>query len=234
MNESNLEKAMRIYYFLLKEGELSFDNNKELYLDYSDSEVRSLLEIMARESNVSIERYNQVVYLIPDEENDVLGIKDMELQKVISYDARKIDFYLSQYIIIVMILVFYSGKGGFVKSRDFIRLPELEAIISSRLAYANSRKNIEREQEEAAVNITEMCEHWSALQMEEPGKRKTKYGYIRSVCSFLAKQGLLIYDMVEEDIRPTAKFTNLMMYNFLDSERIELIDGLLGGQDGKD
>lgn len=229
MNESNLEKAMRIYYFLLKEGELTFENNKELYLDYSDSDVRSVLEIMARESNVSIERYNQVVYLIPDEENDVLGIKDMDLQKVISYDARKIDFYLSQYIITVIILVFYSGKGGFVKSRDFIRLPELEEIITSRLAYANSRKNIEREQEEAAVNITAMYEHWSALQMEEPGKRKTKYGYIRSVCGFLAKHGLLIYDMVEEDIRPASKFTNLMMYNFLDSERIKLIDRLLGG-----
>ncbi len=229
MNESNLEKAMRIYYFLLKEGELTFENNKELYLDCSDSDVRSVLEIMARESNVSIERYNQVVYLIPDEENDVLGIKDMDLQKVISYDARKIDFYLSQYIITVIILVFYSGKGGFVKSRDFIRLPELEEIITSRLAYANSRKNIEREQEEAAVNITAMYEHWSALQMEEPGKRKTKYGYIRSVCGFLAKHGLLIYDMVEEDIRPASKFTNLMMYNFLDSERIKLIDRLLGG-----
>ncbi len=96
MNEANLEKAMRIYYFLLKEGELSFENNKELYMDYSDSEVRELLEILARESEVLIERYNKVVYLIPGEDNDVMGIKDMEVQKVISYDARKVDFYLSQ------------------------------------------------------------------------------------------------------------------------------------------
>lgn len=103
----NLEKAMRIYYFLLKDGELTFDNNKELYLDYSDSEVRAVLEIMARESNVTIEKFNQVIYLIPNEENDILGIKEMDLQKIISYDARKIDFYLAQYIIITIILVFF-------------------------------------------------------------------------------------------------------------------------------
>ena len=227
MNELNLEKAMRIYYFLIKEGELSFDNNKELYLDYSDSEVRNLLEIMARGSNVSIEKYNQVVYLMPDEDNDVIGIKDMDLQKVISYDTRKIDFYLSQYIITIIIMVFFSGRGSFVKSRDFIRIAELEEIITSRLSYTNSKKNIDREQEEAMLNITGMFEHWNALQIDEQGKRKTKYGYIRSVCGFLAKHDLLIYDAIEEDIRPTNKFTNLMMYNFLDSSRLEIIEKIL-------
>jgi len=227
MNELNLEKAMRIYYYLLKEGELTADKNKELYLDYSDSEVRDLLEIMAKESEISIEKYNQVVYLIPNEGNDVIGIKDMDLQKVISYDARKIDFYLSQYIITIIITVFYSGRGNFIKSRDFIRLPELEEIITSRLTYANSKKDIKLKQEEAKFNITAMFEHWSALQIDELGKRKTKYGYIRSVCGFLSKHDLLIYDMAEEDIRPTNKMTHLMTYHFLDTDRLELIEELL-------
>lgn len=226
MNELNLKKAMQIYYYLLKEGELSIDQDKALYLDYADSEVRSILEIMAKESDVTIEKYNQVVYLIPDEGNDVIGIKDMDLQKVLSYDARKIDFYLSQYIITILITVFYSGRGNFIKSRDFIRLPEMEEIITSRLTYANSKKDIEREQEEAKFNITAMFEHWSALQMEEPGKRKTKYGYIRSVCNFLAKHNLLVYDMTEEDIRPTNKMTHLMTYHFLDTDRLQIIENL--------
>lgn len=227
MNELNLEKAMRIYYFLLKDGELTVDKNKELYLDYSDSEVRNLLEIMAKESDVTIEKYNQVVYLIPNEDNDVIGIKDMELQKVISYDARKIDFYLSQYIITILITVFYSGRGNFVKSRDFIRLGELEEIVTERLNFANGKKNIEREQEEARFNITAMFEHWSALQIDEAGRRKTKYGYIRSVCSFLAKHDLLVYDALEEDIRPTNKMTHLMTYHFLQLDRLEMIEKLL-------
>lgn len=227
MNELNLEKAMRIYYFLLKEGELTIDRNKDLYLDYADSDIRSLLEIMAKESDVSIEKYNQVVYLIPHEGNDVLGIKDMDLQKVLSYDARKIDFYLSQYIITILITVFYSGRGSFIKSRDFIRLAELEEIVTARLTYANSKKNIQREQEEAKFNVTAMFEHWSALQLDEQGKRKTKYGYIRSTCSFLAKHDLLIYDTAEEDIRPTNKMTHLTTYHFLDMNRLEMIERLL-------
>ncbi len=227
MNELNLEKAMRIYYFLLKDGELTFDNNKELYLDYSDSEVRAIIDIMAKESNVSIEKFNQVIYLIPNEENDILGIKEMDLQKIISYDARKIDFYLSQYIIITIIFVFFSGKGSYVKSRDFIRIAELEEVITSRLLYANSKKNIDREQEEAKFNITAMFEHWNALQIDEQGKRKTKYGYIRSVSTFLEKHNLLVYDTVEEDIRPSNKLTHLMTYSFLDRNRLETINKLL-------
>jgi hypothetical protein len=230
VNEENLAKAMRIYYFLLKEGELTFDNNKELYLDYSDGDIRDILSVLAKESNVTIEKYNQVVYLFPEEENDVLGIKDMDLQKIISYDARKVDFYLSQYIITILMLVFYSGKGSFVKSRDFIRIGELEEIVTTRLEYAFSKKNIQREQEEAMFNITSMYEQWSALQIEEQGKRKTKYGYIRSVCAFLGKHNLLIYDPLEEEVRPTNKFTNLMMYQFLDGQRIETIDKLLSAQ----
>lgn len=227
MNELNLQKAMRIYYYLLKEGELTIDRDKELYLDYSDSEVRYLLEIMAKESDISIEKYNQSVYLIPNEGNDVIGIKDMDLQKVISYDARKVDFYLSQYIITIIISVFYSGRGNFIKSRDFIRLPELEEILTQRLTYANSKKNSKREQEEAKFNITAMFEQWNALQIDEQGKRKTKYGYIRSVCMFLAKHNLLIYDSTEEDIRPTNKMTHLMTYHFLNTDRLEMIEKLL-------
>ncbi len=226
MDEQNLEKAMRIYYYLLKEGELTYDKNKELYLYYSDSEIRNLLEVLAKGSQVMIEKYNQVVYLIPEEGNDVLGIKEMDLQRVIGYDARKIDFYLSQYIICVIIHVFYSGKGSFVKSRDFIRLPELEEVVTARLEYAGAKKDVEQRQQEARVNVTAMLEHWNALQIDEPGKRKTKYGYIRSVCGFLAKHGLLVYDMVEEDVRPSTKMTNLMTYQFLDADRLETIEKL--------
>lgn len=227
MNELNVEKAMQIYYFLLKEGELTFENNRELYLDYSDSEIRDILEIMAKQSDVLIEKFNQTVYMIPDEDNIVLGIKDMDLQRIISYDARKIDFYVSQYIIVIIITVFFSGQGGFVKSRDFIRISELEEIVTSRLTYANSKKNIKAEQEAAGLNITEMFEHWNALQIEEAGKRRTKYGYIRSVCGFLEKHDLLVYDSAEEDIRPTNRFTNLMTYGFLDSSRLEIIEKIL-------
>jgi len=37
----------------------------------------------------------------------------------------------------------------------------------------------------------------------------------------------VIYDMTEEDIRPTNKMTHLMTYHFLDTDRLELIEELL-------
>lgn len=222
-----IKKAMKIYYFLLKVGELTFENNKDLYLEFSNTEVRECLETMAKESDVIIEKYNQVIYMIPNEGNSVIGIDDMTLQKVISYDARKIDFYISQYIITIIITVFFSGKGSYVRSRDFIRINEVEEIITSRLTFANSKKNIENEEKESKVNVSQMFEHWNSLQLDEEGKRRTKYGYIRRISAFLAKHNLLIYDEVEEEVRPTNKFTNLMTYNFLDNSRLELIKELL-------
>lgn len=228
MEQQHLEKAMQIYYFLLKEGELSFDNNKELYMAYSDGEVKSLVEVLARESDVTIEKYNQVVYLIPNEENDLIGIKDMELQKEMASDARKVDFYISQYIIVMLITVFFSGKGNNIKSRDFIRVPDFEEIISERLAFAASKENIEQQEQEARFNITSIYEQWSALPIDDPSKRKTKYGYIRSLCGFLKEQNLIIFDPRDEDIRPTNKLTHLMSYNFLNKNRQEVIERLLG------
>jgi hypothetical protein len=217
---------MNIYYFLLKEGELTYEKNKELYLEYADPKIRDLLETLAKSSHVMIEKYNQVIYFIPEEDNDVIGMKEMDLQRVIGYDARKIDFYLAQYLICVIIQVFYSGKGSLVKSRDFIPLSELETIITARLSFANAKKNIEQKQQETGLNITAMFEHWSALQIDEAGRRKTKYGYIRSVCGFLAKHKLLIFDADEEDIRPSSRMTNLMTYHFLDHDRLDTIEKL--------
>lgn len=228
MEQHNLEKATQIYYYLLKEGELSFENNKELYMFYSENEVKSLVDILAKETDVNIEKYNQVIYLTPNEENEVLGIKDIELQKVISSDARKIDFYISQYMILMLLNIFYSGRGNHIKSRDFISVSEFEEILTKKLEFVKSKDNIEEQEQEVMFNITAIYEHWSALPIDELNKRKTKYGYIRSVCGFLREQNLILFDVVEEDIRPTNKLTHLMSYSFLNKNRQESIYQLLG------
>lgn len=233
IEQQNLEKAMQIYYFLLKEGELSLKNNKELYLAYSDNEIRAIVETLARESDVTIEKYNQVVYFIPGEENEVLGIKDSELQRVVGSDTRKVDLYLSQYIITLIITLFFKGKGANIKSRDFIRVPEVVETITERLKFASSKANIQQEQEEAKFNVVSINDQWTALPLDDssPKIRKTKFGYVKSIAGFLEKQGLLQYDPAEEDIRPTNKLTHLMGYNFLNKNRQEIIERLFSRED---
>lgn len=220
--------AMKIYYYLLKEGELSLDKNRDLYLLYSDDQVKAALEISARESDSTVEKYNQVIYLIPSEDNTVLGFRETELQKIIGSSQlnKRETGYLSQYIISLLYTLFYSGQGHKIKSRDFIRIPEVVEEISKRLEYASHKPGMEERQEEAKFNIVSIYRHWNALPTDEPNMRNTKFGYVRSVCSFLDKQHLLQYDAAEEDIRPTQRLTNLMSYNFLNKDRQAIIERL--------
>jgi hypothetical protein len=233
IEQQNLEKAMQIYYFLLKEGELGLENNKELYIAYSDNEVRAIVEILARESDVTIEKYAQVIYILPGEDNDVLGIKASEMQRIVGSDTRKVDLYLSQYIVTLIISEFFKGKGNIIKSRDFMRISEVVEDITERLKFAASKAYIEKEEEEASFNVVSIYEQWSALPTDDPASkmRKTKFGYVRSVASFLEKQGLLQYDVLEEDIRPANKLTHLMSYNFLNKDRKDRIDRLFSEEE---
>lgn len=229
VEQHQIESAMKIYYYLLKEGELSLEKNKDLYLLYSDDEIKAIVEVLARESDVIIEKYNQVIYLIPSEENSVLGFKDSELYAIASSaNDRETTKYLSLYIIALIITLFYCGKGNRIKSRDFMSVSEVVSKVSERLGYAFSRADIEEIQEDAKYNIVSIYHYWNALRDDDdnPNIRKSRYGYVRRVCSFLDKQNLLQYDAKEEDIRPTPRLTHLMSYSFLNKDRQEIINKL--------
>lgn len=224
---NNYRKAMRIVYYLLDKGQLTMDDNKDLYMDYSDKDIQDTVEQIGESFEVIIRRYNHVVYLIPFEDNEVIGMNMQDLRAIAGSKNTNITAYLSMYLITLFLHLFYNGVGERLKTRDFVSEKEIVDFASDRLLKAAAKDSAEAEEEETGYNIISIKEHWESLMEDDENRRSrnTKYGYVRSVVSFLEKQKLFIR-YSNDNIRPNKKLTDLMGHYFLDQNRKETIEKL--------
>ena len=82
-----MEKALRIYKRLLEKGQITDTEDKELYFDFKEPEVRETLNIIARELNFQIIAAPHSVYLVPNLENNLLGFSVKDIRESIKKDA---------------------------------------------------------------------------------------------------------------------------------------------------
>ena len=133
---------------------------------------------------------------------------------------------------------FYDGQGSTSKSREFLKLGELQNIISERLK-AGLALEQEREQEntniyselyENVLDYKSMSAAYESLRSVETGSRSkyTKEGYVSIICNFLDRQGLIIFIPEDEMIKTTAKLDNIMEYKILNKENYTRIMEALG------
>lgn len=221
----DIRKSMRLYNYLLEHGELTAKEDKELFQSFSDIKIREIIEAFEEESRVSIKKYDDVIYFMPDVDNEFLGYKRAELKKEIfpRSDMKNIDLFLAMYIMIQLTSVFYSGSGTNVKLRDLIQLGELDEKITERLElFLQSEDNTVEER--SGLVIRDIAKHWFTLTNEDDAADfRTRRWYISQVMSFLKKENLInIQD--ETVILPTAKFTRLAANYFLNYERLEDIN----------
>jgi len=127
--------SQQIFYHLLTHRELSEHQDKALYYAYTSNEVvMNLVKSQGDIANCVIERYGSSIYLIPKEENECLGFSKRELKKALCKSSgTDKDYYLSQFVILTLLVEFYDGQGQSAKGRDFIRVGELQNIIADRL-----------------------------------------------------------------------------------------------------
>lgn len=223
-----IRKAMRLYNYLLEHGELTVKDDKELFQYFSEVKIREIIEAFEEESRVSIKKFDDTIYFIPDVDNDFLGFKRSELKKEIfpRGDIKNIDLYLAMYIMIQLTSEFYSGKGANVKIRDLIQLGELDEKITERLElFIDSEdKSVD---EETSLAITDIAKYWFTLTNEDDAAVfRTRRWYISQVMNFLRKENLInIQD--ETVIIPTSKFNRLAANYFLNYERLEDINRIL-------
>ncbi|HEY5563038.1 MAG TPA: DUF6063 family protein [Clostridiaceae bacterium] len=220
-----IRKAMRLYNYLLQQGELTAQEDNELFQSFSDMEIREIIEAFQEESKVSIKKYDDTIYFIPNVDNEFLGFKRYELKREIfpRGDTKNIDLFLAMYILIQLTCEFYSGKGTNVKIRDLIQLGELDEKITERLElFAKSEdKSVD---DETSLAITDIAKYWFTLVNEDDSEDyRTRRWYISQVMTFLKKENLInIQD--ETVIIPTVKFNRLASNYFLNYERLEDIN----------
>ena len=231
--------SQKIFYYLLCHGSLSDTDSgvSELYRMYVENEqVMNLVKNQAEIADCKVERYGGTIYLMPEIDNKYLGFTKADLKKAICKpNATDKDYYLSQFVILTLLVEFYDGQGSTSKSRDFLKLGELQNTVSKRLKEGLNME-LEREendakmQKETILDYKSMSEAYEALKSVEAGSRSryTKEGFVSIICDFLDKQELITFVPEDEMIKTTPKLDHIMEYKLLNKENYSRIMEALG------
>ena len=234
--EDKIKGATKIYYQLLKNGEIRRGFNKELYNLYANySDIQETLKYMAEESKCDILLTTDALYMIPKPENDIIGFNyrnDEDLKNV----KDESDYYLGLYIITVIFNEFFNA----IAPMEFMSIDELVKKVENRLVAASNKEDVKKLESESRYNILSLKEAWFAKE-NLPGDKEEKigkltwsyqyrYGCARRIIIFLTNQGLVIYSKEDDEIRPTEKLNDLMNYYFLDNKRKAEIENIFFGK----
>ncbi|MGN0158618.1 MAG: DUF6063 family protein [Brotaphodocola sp.] len=223
--------SQEIFYYLLEHHELREEDQEILYRAYAEKEgIQNLVKSQGDIADSSIERYGDVIYLIPKEENNFLGFSKAQLKTILcKSNATDKDFYLSQFIILTLLVEFYDGQGSSSKAREYMRVGELQNSISERLKEGAEQTGEDQEEREG-IAFSNMLEAYEALKSDDRGSRArtTKEGFLHNILIFLQKQGLIEYVEQDEMIKTTKKLDNFMDWNLLNQNNYRRVLRVLG------
>ena len=227
----DITTSQMIFYYLLQYRELKEEEELELYKSYTENEtVMNLVKRQGEAAESNIERYGNVIYLIPKEDNEFLGFSKALLKSTLCRsNATDKDYYLSQFVILTLLVEFYDGQSSSSKTRDFMKVGELMNCITDRLKEGVSGQS-EEDEEEGGIAFLNMMEAFEALRSDDRGSRArtTKEGFLHSILTFLQKQGLIDYIEADEMIKTTKKLDNFMDWNLLNKNNYNRVMRVLG------
>ncbi|MCI9122656.1 MAG: hypothetical protein HFH35_01050 [Eubacterium sp.] len=227
----DIRTSQEIFYFLLEHHEIREETEPLLYQSYAEQEqIQNLVKSQGEIASCSIERYGNVIYLIPKEENNFLGFSKAQLKAALCKSGgTDRDYYLSQFAILTLLVEFYDGQGSSSKARNFMRVGELQNSIAGYLK-EGAENSPEDTEEENGLAFTDMYEAYEALRSDERGSRAktTKEGFLHHILKFLEKQGLIEYVEQDEMIQTTKKLDSFMDWNLLNQNHYARIRKVLG------
>lgn len=223
--------SQEIFYYLLEHHELREEEENRLYKAYAeDEQIQNLVKSQGQIAHSNIERYGDVIYLIPQEENNFIGFSKAQLKTTLcKSNGTDKDYYLAQFVILTLLVEFFDGQGSSSKSREYIRVGELQNSISEHLKEGMQNAGDEGE-EIQRLAFANMQEAYEALRSDEKGSRAktTKEGFLHNILKFLEKQGLIEYVEEDEMIQTTKKLDNFMDWNLLNQNHFSRIKRVLG------
>ncbi len=226
-----IRMGQEIFYYLLEHHELGEEVQERLYRGYAENErIQNLVKSQGEAAQCDIERYGNVVYLIPKEDNAFLGFSKAQLKAALCKSSgTDKDYYLSQFAVLTLLVEFFDGQGSSSKAREYIRVGELQNCISARLR-EGAQSVGEEEEEKAGIAFSNMLEAYEALRSDDKGSRAktTKEGFLHHILTFLQKQGLIEYVEQDEMIKTTKKLDNFMDWNLLNQNNYRRVLKVLG------
>ncbi len=226
-----IRSSQEIFYYLLEHHEIQEEKESQLYKAYAENEqIQNLVKSQGEIADSSIERYGDVIYLIPREENNFLGFSKAQLKAALCKSSgTDRDYYLSQFVILTLLVEFYDGQGSSSKSRTYIRVGELQNQISMYLKQG-AESSSEESEEEHGLAFANMSEAYEALRSDDKGSRAktTKEGFLHNILKFLERQGLIEYVEEDEMIQTTKKLDSFMDWNLLNQNHFTRVRRVLG------
>lgn len=232
-NLEEIEASQAIFYQLLHKRELKEKDNRELYLKYCQSkEVCFLVTNQAKAADCSVSRYGDTIYLIPNDENTFLGYSKAELKKILCHaKAKDIDYHLSQFVILTLLVELYDSQGQSSASAGYIKVGKLFDCVVKRLEEGAKLQEEKEENPEIPYEVAyrEMLNAFQALKSKEgSAERTTKEGFVSEILKFLEQQKLIAFIKADDEIKPTPKLTHYMDGNLLNTNNFGRVRKVLG------
>lgn len=212
---------------LANSGALKRQLYPELFDTYvSDQKVQQLVNNQVEYLDSSLVFSRDVIYLIPNTENRFFGYSKNELQsKLCKGDSRSVDYYLAEFVILVLLLEFFSDKNYTKASRSYIKRVEFMESVKSHLL-SGVKANEDRDPEDIEIDFEGMHNAYEALRNEEGSSAKTtKEGFIDNILIFLENQGLVKRD--DDKIYRTEKLRVLVESHLINKERLDEVRTIL-------
>lgn len=225
----DLKRALKIFRVFLEKGELSKDNDLDLFIEFKNPDVRTLLNDFEEIFEFRFVELSHIAYIVPDSTNDLLGWTSKNMREYIGSDARLVDVFLNSYISMFILHIFYGGKNRNPKQWDYIRVDRIVEKIDERVAKILSQ-NDENDisEEKYSINFLKIAQEWDSKQGFDENSRKTKTFSVLKAARFMQKEGLVIILDDNREIRPTLKLDDLMINYYLDQERLKEIKEIFG------
>lgn len=232
MDIISIQKAHRILSKLLKTGELKENEYKELYLQYiNEANVRNILDLAAKEWNVTIMVRNSTIYLIPGRDNDILGFNINNCKDKHLLGETLEERYLS-YLIMTIIFSEFTNE---ISPSEYIEIIEIINLVDESFERAINKEDINELEVKKAFNITSSYNLWKSKDKWDDNDDKkhkavsAKYqiGVVRRIIRFLKNERLINVIDIEDKIVPTQRFIDLMEGYFLNEDRKAEIEKLL-------
>jgi len=230
---NKIKQATRILQHLLENGEMNQEMESELFSAYQDTEVAEILSVFEEELDMTIIRAGRNLYMVPGQDNRVLGFRTKDFKEWLGANASLNDIYQAYYIAMVLFSQFYSGKNQNPKIRQFLSVSQFLEILDQRFEaiLQQEQEAVMDREAEMGLNLLSVAESWKSKVRMEGNKRTTKQGIVLYICRMLANEKL-IYLLEDREIRTTRKLDDLMKHYFLSDQRIEEINRIFeeGGE----
>lgn len=222
-SEEKVIKAFRIYTTLAR---MSVTDQETVQLYRADDDIRSLLDLYAKEVDAVIVNTSEHLYLTPETKLSSFHVSNDWIKRhYLRSGATNADIYLLYFATIILFGAFYNSYQSRRPTRDFLRIDEWIHQIQERIEQlqALDEKDLKQMESEFSYNWRQIVEKWSDMNdIKENVKRQTgntisRYSFLDTVKRFLLGNDL-VEDLGNEEIALTEKAKTIIQRFFMEVE----------------